>query len=78
MRELLDNVDKVHTTELGISRIKRNLNLENEDVVELCKKMVTKNDAVISKKGKNYYIDIDDRIITINSKSFTIITAHKK
>ena len=26
----------------------------------------------------NYYVDVDDCIITVNASSFTIITAHKK
>ena len=33
-KELLDNIDKIHTTELGIGRIKKNLNLETNDVVK--------------------------------------------
>lgn len=31
--ELLNNIDKLHTTKLGVERIKRNLNLENCDVI---------------------------------------------
>lgn len=31
---------------------------------------------VIIKKGKNWYITIDDYVITINVHSYTIITAH--
>lgn len=30
---LLDNIDKVHTTELGADRIRRNLKLETADTV---------------------------------------------
>ena len=30
---LLNNLDKLHTTELGAGRIKRNLNLDTNDVV---------------------------------------------
>lgn len=33
---LLDNIDKVHTTEMGIDRIKRNLKIVTEDVVTYC------------------------------------------
>ena len=32
---LLNNIDKVHTTEMGIDRIKKNLKLDTNDVVEL-------------------------------------------
>ena len=35
---LLDNIDKVHTTEMGIDRIKRNLKIDTTDVVEYCKR----------------------------------------
>lgn len=31
---LLDNIDKIHTTEMGIDRIKRNLKIDTADVVE--------------------------------------------
>lgn len=34
MRELIDNIYKLHTTELGVSRIKRNLNINEEEVLE--------------------------------------------
>ena len=36
---LLSNIDKVHTTEMGIDRIKKNLGLDTNDVVEWCKKI---------------------------------------
>ena len=32
----------------------------------------------ISRKGKNYYIEADGCIITVNASSYTIITAHLK
>lgn len=37
---LLLNIDKVHTTEMGIDRIKKNLKLDTDDVVEYCKNKV--------------------------------------
>ena len=41
---LLNNIDKVHTTEMGIDRIKKNLKLDTNDVVEYCKnKVLDKN-----------------------------------
>ena len=74
---LLNNIDKVHTTEMGIDRIKRNLQLDNDDVVEYCKNKVLNKDCNIYKQGKNWYCEIDNIKITINSYSYTIITAHK-
>ena len=50
---LLSNIDKVHTTEMGIGRIKRNLKLETNDVVEYCKNKILDKDCNIYKQGKN-------------------------
>lgn len=74
---LIENIDKVHTTEMGIGRISKNLGISG-DVVEICKGKILKKESVVERKGKNYYVDIDDCIITVNASSFTIITAHKK
>ncbi|MDE5715115.1 MAG: DUF3781 domain-containing protein, partial [Anaeroplasmataceae bacterium] len=45
--ELLKNLDKVHTTQLGIERIKRNLSLDTEDVVNWSKTKIKSDHAVI-------------------------------
>ena len=38
--QLIDNVNKIYTTDLGVLRIKKNLSIENKDVVELCKQCI--------------------------------------
>ncbi len=76
-KELLDHLNEIHTTKLGIERIKKNL-LINEDVVNYIKNKIIKKDANIYRKGKNYYCEVDNIIITINSYNYCIITAHKK
>ncbi|WP_296013555.1 DUF3781 domain-containing protein [uncultured Treponema sp.] len=38
--ELLENLEKLHTTELGAVRIKRNLGLETGDAVAWCKNAI--------------------------------------
>lgn len=73
---LLSNIDKIHTTEMGIDRIKKNLKLDTNDVVLYCKNKVLDKDCNIYKRGKNWYCEIDNIKITINSYSYTIITAH--
>lgn len=75
---LIENIHKIHTTKMGIDRIKKNLEIDNCDVVIYCKQKALDKNAKIYKKGKNWYCEIDDIIITINSYSYTIITAHKK
>jgi hypothetical protein len=76
MNDLLKNINKIHTTPLGIIRIKKNLELETVDVVNWCKKKIHNADNII-KKGKNWYVHKKNIIITINSTSYTIITAAK-
>lgn len=73
---LLSNIGKIHTTKMGIGRIKRNLKLDTNDVVNYCKNKVLDKDCNIYKQGKNWYCEIDNIKITINSYSYTIITAH--
>lgn len=34
---LFDNIGKLHTTEMGVGRIKKNLQLSTDNVVEYCK-----------------------------------------
>ena len=75
---LLDNIEKLHTTELGMRRIKENLSLEIDDIVKWCKNKIQQSNASIAKQGKNWYIRVDGCEVTVNSTSFTIITAHKK
>ena len=50
---LFDNIDKIHTTDMGIDRIKRNLKIDSADVVEYCKNKISDNNCNIYKKGKN-------------------------
>lgn len=76
MEELLRNIAKLHTTKLGIERVRKNLVL-NEDVVVWCKNAICSKEANIIRRGKNFYITILDNQITVNAKSLTIITAHK-
>lgn len=73
---LLSNLDKLHTTLMGIERIKRNLNLNTDDVVSWCQNKIKDLNSTIYRKGKNWYIIIDNCKITVNAYSYTIITAH--
>lgn len=73
---LLDNLDKIHTTKMGMDRIKKNLKLDTNNIVEYCKNKILNENCNIYKQGKNWYCKIDNIIITINSHSYTIITAH--
>ncbi len=73
---LIDNIDKIHTTQMGMDRIKRNLNLDTVDVVGYCKDLILNKNCDIYRQGKNWYCEIDNVRLTVNSYSYTIITAH--
>lgn len=75
--QLILNLDKLHTTDLGVIRIKKNLSIDDEDVVNWCREKIKKSSSNIIRKGKNWYINIDNCEITVNAHSYTIITAHK-
>ena len=53
MNGLIDHIDRLHTTELGAERIKRNLQIETDDVVHWCKMQILDKDAKIERVGKN-------------------------
>ena len=69
-------INKIHTTKLGIERIRKNLHIDIEDVVTYIKNQIIDNDCIIIKKGKNYYCEVKDMRVTINSYNYGIITAH--
>ena len=78
--DLIENIEKLHTTPMGVDRIRRNLSLGEEvgDVVAWCRKKILDDNAIITRRGKNWYVTIDGCIITVNAYSYTIITAHKE
>lgn len=76
-QNLLKNQNQIHTTPMGVQRISRNLNLANTNVVTYCIDKIKQDNCLVYIKGKNYYCEVDDIVITINQYSYTIITAHK-
>ena len=76
--ELVENIEKLHTTPMGVDRIRRNLSLGDDvkDVVAFCRQKILAPTANISRQGKNWYVKIDGCVITVNAYSYTIITAH--
>lgn len=73
---LLGNLDNLHTTELGAERIKKNLKINVEDVVQFCREIISDENCRIYKQGKNWYCELGNIELTVNSYSYTIITAH--
>jgi len=77
MSELRNRLDQLHTTELGVLRIKRNLGLgENCDVVAYCRAKINDPTTKIEKIGKNFYATTAKEVITVNASKCSVITAH--
>ncbi len=55
MNDLLENIDKLHTTEMGTERIKGNCQIETGDVVQWSKARILDKTAKIERIGKNWY-----------------------
>ena len=79
-KDLIENIEKLHTTPMGVDRIRRNLSLGDDvkDVIAFCRQKILAPTANISRQGKNWYVKIDGCIITVNAYSYTIITAHSQ
>ena len=67
----------LHTTAMGEERIRRNAAPDAGDVVAWCRARVAAPDAVMERRGKNIYITSGGCTLTVNARSYTIITAHK-
>ena len=73
---LIENIDRLHTTPMGVDRIKRNLKLDTENAVGYCKDLILHPQCCIARQGKNWYCEIENIRITVNAYRYTIITAH--
>lgn len=74
---LLENIGQLHTTQMGILRIRKNLGTDAGDVVGFCRSLILNEKCRISRRGKNWYCETDNIRLTVNSCSYTIITAHR-
>lgn len=77
VKPLLSNLDKLHTTEMGLERIQKNLSLEETDIILWCQNFIGNLESKITRKGKNWYIQNKNILLTVNASSYTVITAHK-
>ena len=73
---LISNLDKLHTTEMGVDRIRNNLELPPDaDVVDYCKRLIKAPDCNVYRNGKNFYCVARNAVVTVNASSYSIITA---
>ena len=67
----------LHTTDMGVDRIRRNLGLPGDaDPVAYCRGLIASEGCAVSRQGKNYYCEKGGVRVTVNAGSLTIITAH--
>lgn len=74
------NLDRLHTTALGLKRIRRNLGLGTDiadgDIACWCRRKIEEPGSRLFRRGKNWYVYASDCTMTIHAGSLTIITAH--
>ena len=77
-REIEAILAGLHTTPLGIERIRKNVSPPGGDIVAWCRERLLAPDAIIERRGKNFYVTSGGCTLTINAGSHTVITAHKQ
>lgn len=75
---LLNNLNKIHTTELGYTRIFKATMLQEYESMPYIKEVIKDSKSTIYKKGKNYYIEFENIKIVINASTYCVITIAKK
>lgn len=73
---LIKNIDKLHATETGAGRVRKNLQLEIKDVIPWCKEQILSSGAKIERFGQNWYVTTDTCKITVSVR-YTVLTAHR-
>lgn len=78
MKELLEaNIQQIHTTELGLIRIQKGIGFNPKECINMIREIISYQDTIVEKIGKNFYVYYNNMIITINSYNFCVITAKR-
>lgn len=72
----LRRVPNLKSNYLTDDKIRNFIGLDIPDVVEWCKERILMPEANIERRGKNWYITVDDVVITVNANLLTLQTAH--
>ena len=72
---LLAALPRLHTTPLGLTRLRHNLCLsEDTDPVAFCRDLLSREDCTVLHLGKNLYCRAENVLLTIHARSYTLIT----
>jgi len=76
--ELIENKDKIHISKLACKRIKQNLKLQTDDILNWCRNEIEYADKTdnITREDKKLYVAANNSVITINASNYAIITAN--
>ena len=75
---LLAALPRLHTTPLGLTRLRRNLCLsEDTDPVAFCRDLLSREDCTVLHLGKNLYCRAENVLLTIHARSYTLITGRR-
>lgn len=76
---IITNLNRLHTTPLGVERIERNLCLRCacEDVLGKISAVICGDNTLFYRRGKNIYVEGEGCRITVNASSLNVITAHR-
>lgn len=73
--QLLHDLDRLHATPMSEARIRLNMK-PDKDVVIWAKEIINNDLSRVTRRGKNYYVQLNNAVLTINAHSLTLITAH--
>lgn len=75
---LLAALPRLHTTPLGLTRLRRNLCLsEDTDPVAFCRDLLSREDCTVLHLGKNLYCRAENVLLTIHARIYTLITGRR-
>ena len=75
---LLAALPRLHTTPLGLTRLRHNLCLsEDTDPVAFCRDLLSREDCTVLHLGKNLYCRAENVLLTIHARSYTLITGRR-
>lgn len=72
------DVEKIHTTGMGLARIAKNIGMPEAEALAFCRAVIAGPGTDKERRGKNWYFKTDGVEITVNASSLTVITAHRR
>lgn len=78
MNDLLQNMDQIHISKSGEVRIRNDLGLTVDSVIDWCKDQIANQNAVHEQHGKYWFVYLHDCMITVDARKYRIIGVQKR